>query len=140
MLMRTLGQRARERREKMGYSQTKVGEECGVSQESIRQMEADELQRPPRYITKLAKALETTVEWLESEDSNSAHQAPLPQNLKTARQEVVCFIKDFVDNFELLSDEAKHLVPAFVLPALGLTPKTQLVIQMNTEDEVKKSA
>jgi len=64
--MRTLGQRARERREELGLTQEKVGKYCGVSQEAIRQMESDELQRPPRYIDELINVLQTTKEWLKN--------------------------------------------------------------------------
>jgi transcriptional regulator with XRE-family HTH domain len=64
--MKTLGQRARERRKELRFSQENVGKHCGVSQEAIRQMEMDELQRPPRYLDELADILQTTKDWLKS--------------------------------------------------------------------------
>jgi transcriptional regulator with XRE-family HTH domain len=64
--MKTLGQRARERRKELGLSQENVGKHCSVSQEAIRQMETGELQRPPRYLDELAEILQTTKEWLKS--------------------------------------------------------------------------
>lgn len=64
MTMKSFGERARVRREKLKLSQEKVGEECNVSQEAIRQMEAGMLQRVPRYIDNLVKILDTNKEWL----------------------------------------------------------------------------
>ncbi len=64
--MKTLSQRAYERRKALGLSQEAVGKACGVSQEAIRQMESGNLRKPPHYLDELAQVLQTTREWLKS--------------------------------------------------------------------------
>src|SRR5260221_498909 len=58
------GARVRERREELGLSQEKLGEEVGYSQSNINWIEGGGPKRPQRHAADLAVALRTTREWL----------------------------------------------------------------------------
>jgi transcriptional regulator with XRE-family HTH domain len=58
------GARVRERREELGLSQERLGEEVGYSQSNINWIEGGGPKRPQRHAAELAEALRTTREWL----------------------------------------------------------------------------
>lgn len=58
------GRRVRERREELGWSQPELSQRSGISQQHISHIERGLLKEPERRAGRLAKALETTEEWL----------------------------------------------------------------------------
>lgn len=58
-----LSHRLKQRREEMRFTQAKLGELAGMSQQSIQLIEAGETQRP-RKLLELANALKCDATWL----------------------------------------------------------------------------
>lgn len=58
------GRRVRERREELGWSQTRLSRECGYSQSNIGWIEQGKSKDPRKQALTLAEALRTSPEWL----------------------------------------------------------------------------
>ncbi|WP_196484979.1 helix-turn-helix transcriptional regulator [Burkholderia stagnalis] len=72
------GRRAKERRDALGLSQKQVADQVGVSQPAIAKIEAGGSTTTTRGFA-LARALQTTLEWLEF-GNGSAPSLPLDWN------------------------------------------------------------
>ena len=62
--METIGDRVRQRREKLGLTQSELARQIGVSPQSIQQLESGEVKQP-KYIFDLQVALKTDAGWLQ---------------------------------------------------------------------------
>lgn len=71
------GRRVRERREELEWSQPELSRRSGISQQHISHIERGFLKEPERRAGRLAKALETTEEWLLRGDGPKGTLPPL---------------------------------------------------------------
>jgi transcriptional regulator with XRE-family HTH domain len=72
--MKNIGERVRQRREQLGYSQEEIASACQVTQQAIQQLEDGTVLRP-RYIAELADVLKVTIPWLKRGTADT----PYPQ-------------------------------------------------------------
>ncbi|MEQ5136695.1 helix-turn-helix transcriptional regulator [Providencia sp. PROV188] len=59
----TLGNRVKQRRKLLGYTQYVLAKQIGLTQQAINRIESDAISRP-RFILELAQVLECDPEWL----------------------------------------------------------------------------
>lgn len=62
--MTTLGQRLREQRESMGWTQTDVAKLSGINSMAVSHFECDRREPSIRNAVKLCKALNVSMDWL----------------------------------------------------------------------------
>lgn len=62
-IIMTLGNRVKQRRKLLGYTQHVLAEQVGLTQQAINRIESDIISRP-RFILELAQVLECDPEWL----------------------------------------------------------------------------
>lgn len=123
--METLGDRIRKLRTEKGWSQEKVAEASGVSQGTIGQIETGTT-RNPKHLPKIAKALDTTVEYLT-------------EGLKVPSLEVYAFIPRYkvkgaagegYENGDHLEIDGTHAFRRDWLKEKGLAPSHLAVIEV----------
>jgi transcriptional regulator with XRE-family HTH domain len=76
---RALGQRLAEARKASGLTQTQLGEQLGVAQQTLAHYEMGRLRVAVAFMPPLAKALGITVEELMGEDTPPAKRGPAPK-------------------------------------------------------------
>lgn len=76
--MMIVGIRVQQRREQLGLSQAELGELVGVSQQAVNLIETGKTKNP-RYIVSLAKALQTSTDWLQGTSENVNEAAATTQ-------------------------------------------------------------
>lgn len=69
------GDRVKARRGELGLSQRKLGERCGISGSAIAQWESGQTKLSSESLMLVAKALETTPEWIMSGESKQSTAA-----------------------------------------------------------------
>ncbi len=77
--------RVKQRMEELGFTQTALAEKVGVSVPSIQWLVSGKTKNPPRYISKLAKVLDVSYDWLllgENPNVGQAYEQNTPQNLR----------------------------------------------------------
>lgn len=79
--MSNIGAKVVNRRQELNITQEELAEACGVSQSTIFKLESGKIQEP-RFIAKLALALDTTVEELLDEQKDDLGQRVKIQRLK----------------------------------------------------------
>ena len=100
--MSEFGERLRQAREAMGWSQGELGEEVGLTQASISQLEKGRRAPTPALVTKLAKALEVERKYFAGDfaseaDEGKFERAILMRNLEALSPEQVRKINDIVE-------------------------------------------
>ena len=115
-----LSKRVKQARKALGLTQEKLGEKVGVSQESIRKIEAGETEMP-HYIKELAVALDCSLSWL-IEGTGTMKPSTNPMDawlfesigfLTTSQKKLVSeFISGIVSkNEEIISELSRSAIP-----------------------------
>lgn len=103
--------RAKARRTQLGLSQAEVARLCEIKQQSYNQLEAGVIRRP-RYLLQLARALETTPEWLSGEGSDDAPGEAAPDGLDVeVLTDAISTVRKFYGDQRLdPRTEAEHVI------------------------------
>ena len=101
----TVGQRIAQKRKELGLSQEALGEQLGVSRQSIYKWESDTVLPEVEKLIALSRMFSVSVGWLlGEEDAETGEEGPAPELTDTQ----LAMVKEIVDQY-LTAREATQL-------------------------------